>query len=653
MWIVVCHAVICSVLGGVIAAAAGLAWQFLGGIAAERPAAVDLPSLIALAMLGAAVAGLPGGILSLIYQLRLRHLQRRLDDSSAARPPLATAVAPPTDGICVEHERAIEQLQRALEDTRHRLRAINARFNRLKESYVDLYSNAPVMYFRLDAQGNLIGFNDTLLRTLGFRRYELKGHPYVDLLPGADRAAARLRQDVPFREGEAQTRWRRKDGGVLDVWILSATDVDVNGKAVRYRSAAIDLTEKNRLADELRSRGDELEGANQRLRTINTELEEFTYVVSHDLKEPLRTLHYYGNLLADEYSAQLGADGFQYINHLIRASRRLERLIHDLLDLSQAGRITRSSAAFDLIEAVATARNDLGDLIQRKQATVLTEGSLPRVVGDRDRIIQLLTNLIANGLKYNQSPQPEVVIAAAPAASDPRETVVSVRDNGIGIEPEFHEQIFRIFRRLHQADEYEGTGAGLAICKKIVEAHGGRIWVDSVPGQGATFFFTLPDTPVPSEPPPPAGRQAPGVDGPLTPPRIARLPISGPRIVLVEDDADTAHIIQRQGRKAGLSITWFPTAEKAWEYLQRNQPDFMLFDIRLPGMSGVDLCRRVRTLPVLRETPIALFLSDQDPEALREAGADFLLSKDLLKTPVIWQQRLQEVLDQSRQPLPS
>src|SRR5207244_2459175 len=198
------------------------------------------------------------------------------------------------------------------------------------------------------------------------------------------------------------------------------------------------------------------------------------------------------NPRAAEVSAQPGADGLQYINHLIRASGRLGNLIEDLLSLSQAGRITHSAQAFDLIEAVATARGDLADLIQRKEATVLTEGSLLRVAGDRQRIIQLLTNLIANGLKSNQSPQPQVVITAAPATDNPSTIVVAVRDNGIGIDPAFHDQIFGIFRRLHQPDEYEGTGAGLAICKKIVESHGGRIWVESQPGKGATFYFTLP-----------------------------------------------------------------------------------------------------------------------------------------------------------------
>jgi signal transduction histidine kinase len=126
---------------------------------------------------------------------------------------------------------------------------------------------------------------------------------------------------------------------------------------------------------------------------------------------------------------------------------------------------------------------------------VRLDGPLPPVAGDPERVVQLLSNLVSNGLKYNKSPQPEVVIGARPAdaAAGGRDFVTFyVRDNGIGIEPQYHDQVFRMFRRLHRRDEVEGTGAGLAICKKIVEAHGGRIWVESQPGHGATFLFTLP-----------------------------------------------------------------------------------------------------------------------------------------------------------------
>jgi signal transduction histidine kinase len=176
-------------------------------------------------------------------------------------------------------------------------------------------------------------------------------------------------------------------------------------------------------------------------------------------------------------------------------------MVDDLLNLSRAGRIINTPTVFDLADTVQTVTRDLAGLIQRKNAHIRMDGLLPAAVGDPQRVAQLLTNLVSNGLKYNNHPHPEVVIGVRlqtdhPSSNAPDwargHVVLFVRDNGIGIDPRFHEQIFGIFRRLHLPEEYEGTGAGLAICKKIVEAHGGRIWVESELGQGSTFCFTLP-----------------------------------------------------------------------------------------------------------------------------------------------------------------
>jgi PAS domain S-box-containing protein len=394
-----------------------------------------------------------------------------------------------TERILAEQElrRRTAELVKANE----RLQRINRDLERLKESYRDLYHHAPVMYFSLDDRGRFAAINETMLGVIGYRREEILGQPYYLLLPAAARETHRQDPEALRRPGEVESHWISKDGRQRDVWIGTTTIKDEEGLVIRSRCAAADITERNLLAQAVVGRARDLEQANTELRRINQELEEFTYVVSHDLKEPLRTLEAFSSFLSSDYSDRLDEDGRDYISHLIAASRRLGKLIDDLLTLSRAGRVIGTPRPLDWETIINTILADLQLLITRRPGCIIrVEGKLPAVQGDPERISQLLANLVSNALKYNESLTPEVVIGAT--TDNGRFATLFVRDNGMGIDSRYHDQIFRIFRRLHRQDEFEGTGAGLAICKKVVEAHGGKLWVESAPGEGSTFFFTLP-----------------------------------------------------------------------------------------------------------------------------------------------------------------
>jgi PAS domain S-box-containing protein len=355
-----------------------------------------------------------------------------------------------------------------------------------------------------------------LQQFLGYSLGELNGRSFLDMVHQEDIIELNRAFQEALETGEAHNiifRVLRHDGEEQHVQMDVLTRYTQESTPLHLRCHFLDITHRVRtdeqlrnLADALRLKAEELQQANTQLLRINRELDDFSYVVSHDLKEPLRTLEAFSTFLEQDYGNQLGQEGQEFISHLIQASRRLGALIDDLLTLSRAGRVINSAQAFRFKDMVETVRGDLADLILRKHAVVHIEAPLPEVAGDPPRVIQLLINLVSNGLKYNVSPTPEVFVGHVPAESpssldaeghggaeaDQEYVTLYVRDNGIGIAPQYHEQIFRIFRRLHRREEYEGTGAGLAICKKIIEAHGGRIWVESEVGAGATFYFTLP-----------------------------------------------------------------------------------------------------------------------------------------------------------------
>jgi len=242
-----------------------------------------------------------------------------------------------------------------------------------------------------------------------------------------------------------------------------------------------------RQATELRTRAEQLD-------RINHDLDDFTYIVSHDLKEPLRGISAYCGILCEDYQHKLDAEGERRLTALGEMCDRLAVMIDSLLTYSRVGQVQLPDKRLDLHKVVEQALGTLRPVIDRRGASVEVLGELPEARGDDTLIGTVLSNLISNGLKFNRSRSPRVKIGAVPGD----EPTIYVRDNGIGIAEKHHDAIFTIFRRLHSRDEYEGTGAGLTIVRKIVESHGGRIWLESQPGRGTTFFFTLPAASRPS-----------------------------------------------------------------------------------------------------------------------------------------------------------
>ena len=223
------------------------------------------------------------------------------------------------------------------------------------------------------------------------------------------------------------------------------------------------------------------------LRRSNADLEQFAYVASHDLQEPLRMVASYMQLLDRRYSDKLGQDAQDFIGFAVDGAQRMQRLIDDLLAYSRIG--TRG-VPFEPTDSEVAFGRAIGNLEMRIEETGadVTHGPLPPVVGDSGQLVQLFQNLVSNGIKFSGPDAPEVRVDAVPVEAGWR---FSVSDNGIGIESQYSERIFELFRRLHGRDDYPGTGIGLAMCKKIVERHGGTIWVESEPGTGSTFYFTL------------------------------------------------------------------------------------------------------------------------------------------------------------------
>ncbi len=282
---------------------------------------------------------------------------------------------------------------------------------------------------------------------------------------------------------------QRKDGSIFPVE-LSLGTWQVGGESY-FCGILRDITFRKRLEHDLEQSNKDLEQKvverTLELETKKKEMEQFLYIASHDLQEPLRSVSGFAGLLKEQYQDHLDEDGEQYHRFIEEATSRMSNLIKSLLDYSRLGS-NKVPVVVDCNKLMQDVQNDLFAVIGEKKA-VLTVGDLPQLEGYEVELRLLFQNLVGNAIKFTQPGiPPEVNIAAS---QDKGFWKFTVRDNGIGINPRHHQKIFQIFQRLHATDSYEGTGIGLAHCKKIVELHGGKIWVESTPGEGSTFHFTI------------------------------------------------------------------------------------------------------------------------------------------------------------------
>ncbi len=268
-------------------------------------------------------------------------------------------------------------------------------------------------------------------------------------------------------------------------------------REVREVAADVDAMRRRIVSEiaELQRAEEELIHQAQELQRSNTELEQFAYVASHDLQEPLRKVASFCQMLEQRYKGQLDERADQYIAFAVDGAKRMQQLINDLLAFSRVGRMTQPHEIVDTAELVARVRRLLSPAIEETGAEVVANG-LPPVRGDASLLAQVFQNLIGNAIKFHGDDAPRVEITAERDGAFWR---FRCSDNGIGVEDEYAERIFIIFQRLHPRTAYEGTGIGLAMCRKIIEYHGGRIWLDEEADHGSTFLFTLPaeETPVP------------------------------------------------------------------------------------------------------------------------------------------------------------
>jgi PAS domain S-box-containing protein len=333
----------------------------------------------------------------------------------------------------------------------------------------------------ISAKGKITDVNKATEDVTGCSREELIGSDFSDYFTAPDEARAGYRK--VFTEGfvkDYPLAIRHKSGRITDVLYNASLYRNPQGEIQGVFAAARDITVRKAMENEIKQ-------TMEKLQQSNAELEQFAYVASHDLQEPLRMVASYVQLLERRYKGKLDPEADEFIAYAVDGANRMRGLIDDLLTYSRVSRLGKPFEPTDLESTLDVVLMNLQASITENGA-VVTHDKLPVVVADGGQLVQLFQNLIGNAIKFHGKEPPRVHVSVQVKET---EYLFSVRDNGIGIAPEYFDRLFKIFQRLHTREEYPGSGIGLAVCKKIVERHGGRIWIESQVGKGSTIYFTL------------------------------------------------------------------------------------------------------------------------------------------------------------------
>jgi PAS domain S-box-containing protein len=354
-----------------------------------------------------------------------------------------------------------------------------------EERFKILFEYAPDPYFLTDMEGNFLDGNVAAERLIGFKREEIIGKNLVGL--------GLISEDQTFKAFELLNINIRGVATGPEEFILTAKDgkkipVEITGYPIEIRGEKLvlgmarDISERKKAEEKLKETIAELKRSND-------ELQQFAYITSHDLQEPLRTITSFTQLIERRYKGRLDSDADEFIDFIVDAAMRMKKMIQGLLDYSRVGTMGVEFKCTDAEEVLKIVLANLRTLISENKAKI-THDPLPEVMADKSQLIQLFQNLISNAVKFKKPEVPPKIHISA--KKEERMCIFSISDNGIGLEKQYKDKIFEVFKRLHTMDEYKGAGIGLAISKRIIERHGGHIWVESELGKGSVFYFAIP-----------------------------------------------------------------------------------------------------------------------------------------------------------------